>query len=127
MLGLQYSPTPAGSYCIVAPFILTMLEHNPVMHIFPVCSTTAVNSYEREVCTRLTSALCSPRRLSIVTAVVHWGFLTKHTSVCRLICAAICARRLPYSTTNTEEVWALQKLDQETCRTAASVTTGFLV
>jgi len=50
---------------------------------------TGVTSYEREVCSRYTSALCSPNMLSTRTALVRRGFITKDTSVCGLICAAI--------------------------------------
>jgi len=48
-----------------------------------------------------TSAPCSPSTLSLGTALVRRGFITKDTSVCRLICVAIW--RL-YSTTNKGEV-----------------------
>jgi len=68
-------------------------------------SPTDVTSYEREVCTRYTLALCSPSRLSLRAALVRRGFITKDTSVCKLICAAIGAT---YSTTNKGEVRALQ-------------------
>jgi len=71
-----------------------------------VYSPTDVSSYEREVCTRYTSASGSPSRLSLGTALVRKGFLTKDTSVCRLICAAIWR---PYSTTKKGAVWALQR------------------
>jgi len=40
-----------------------------------------VTSDEREVCTHYTSALCSPSRLSLGTALVRRGFITKDTSV----------------------------------------------
>jgi len=40
------------------------------------------------------------------TALVRRGSITKDTSVCRLIFAAI---RCPYSTTNKREVWAPQR------------------
>jgi len=66
---------------------------------------TNVTSYECEVCVSSKSALSSPSRLSLVTALVRRGFITKDTSVCRLICAAIWR---PYSTKNKGEVWALQ-------------------
>jgi len=56
-----------------------------------VYSPTDVTSYEREVCTRYTSALCKPCKISMRTALVRLGFITKDTSVCRLICAAIGA------------------------------------
>jgi len=58
------------------------------------------------ISSRATSAPCSPGRLSLGTALVHRGFITKDTSVCRLICAAIWR---PYSTTNEGEVWGLQR------------------
>jgi len=80
-----------------------------------VYSPVDVTSYECEVCTRYASALYSPSRLNLETALVRQGFITKYTSVCRLICAAIWR---PYSTTNKGEVWALQR-HQETCRTAS--------
>jgi len=52
------------------------------------------------------SALFSPSRLSLGTALVHRDVITKNTSVCRLICAAnLC----PYSITNKGELWALQR------------------
>jgi len=57
------------------------------------------------VSSRETSAPCSPSRLSLGTGLVRRGFITKDTSVCRLICAAVWR---PYSTTNEGEVWALQ-------------------
>jgi len=41
-----------------------------------------------------------------VTALARRGFITKDTSVCRLICVAIWRR---YSATNKGEVWALQR------------------
>jgi len=56
--------------------------------------------------THYTSALCSPSRLSLGTALVRRGFITKDTSVCRLISAAIWH---PYSTMNKGKVWALQQ------------------
>jgi len=43
---------------------------------------------------------------SLGTALVRRDFITKDTSVCRLICAAIWR---PYSTMNKGEVWALQR------------------
>jgi len=52
---------------------------------------TDVTSYEREVCTRYMSALCSPSRISLRTALVCRGFIIKDTSVCGLIWAAIGA------------------------------------
>jgi len=58
------------------------------------------------VSSRDTSAPCSPSRLSLGTALVHRSFITKNTSVCRLICVAIWC---PYSTTNEGEVSALQR------------------
>jgi len=44
--------------------------------------TTDVTSYECEVCTSYTSALCSHSKLSLGTALVCRGFITKDTSVC---------------------------------------------
>jgi len=61
------------------------------------------------------SAPCSPSRLSLRTALMCRGFITKDTSGCRLICAAIWR---PCSTTN--EGGSLgTTLDHETCRTAS--------
>jgi len=40
------------------------------------------------------------------TALVRRGFISKDTSVCRLICAAVLR---PYSATNESEVRALQR------------------
>jgi len=42
-------------------------------------------------------------------ALVCGGFITKDTSVCRLICVAIWR---PYSTTNEGEVLALQRTNK---------------
>jgi len=67
---------------------------------------TYVTSYEREVCVSYTSALCSRSRLSLGAALERRGFITKDTSVCRLICAAIWRTN---STTNKGEIWALQR------------------
>jgi len=53
-----------------------------------------------------TSAPFSPSRQSLGTALVRRGLITNDTSVCRLICVAIWR---PYSTTNEDEVWALQR------------------
>jgi len=50
---------------------------------------------------RDTSAPCSPSRLSLGTALVRRGFISKDTSVCRLICAAVWR---PDPTTNEGEV-----------------------
>jgi len=71
---------------------------------------TGVASYERKVCSRNTSALCSLSRLGLGTALVRRGFITIDTRVCRLICAAIGAPTR--SSMNKGE-------DQETCRTAS--------
>jgi len=71
-----------------------------------VYSPTDITSYEREFCARYMSTPYAPSRLSLGTALLHRGFITKDTSVCRLICAVIW---LPYSTTNKGEVWALQR------------------
>jgi len=57
-----------------------------------VYSPTDVTSYERKVCTCYTTALYSPIRLSMGTALVRRGLITKDTIVCRLICAAIGAQ-----------------------------------
>jgi len=56
------------------------------------------------VSSRDTSAPCSPSRLSLEMALVRQGFITKDTSVSRLICVAIWP---PFSTTNEGGVWAL--------------------
>jgi len=58
------------------------------------------------VSSRDTSAPCSPSRLSLGTALVRRGFITKDTTVCRLI---FVAGLRPYSATNEIEVWALQR------------------
>jgi len=65
---------------------------------------TDETSYENDVCTRYTSALWSPSRLSLGTALVRRGFTAKDTNLCRVICAAIGAP----STMSKGEVWALQ-------------------
>jgi len=58
---------------------------------YRVYSPTDVSSYEREVCTLYTSALCSPSRLSLGAALVRRGFISKDTCECRLICVSIGA------------------------------------
>jgi len=76
-----------GTYPV--PFILTMAAHTLTRmkndsvggHGY---SLNRVSSYEREVCSRYTSALCSPSRLSLGTAQVRRGFITKDASVCSL-------------------------------------------
>jgi len=62
---------------------------------------TDVTSYDCEICSRYTSALCSPSRIRLRTALVCRSFITKDTNLC-------CPWR-PYSTTNKGEVWALQR------------------
>jgi len=92
---------PFIRYCILLSYIM---KNDGVGG--RVYSQPGVASYEREVCISYTSALCSPSRLSLGMVLVRWGFITKDTSVCRLICAAIW---LPYSTMNNGEVWALTR------------------
>jgi len=60
-------------------------------------STVAYCRLALHVCSRDTSALCSPSRQSLSTALVRRGFISKDTSLCRLICVAVWR---PYSTTN---------------------------
>jgi len=94
-----------SNYFTMAAHILSWMKNDGMGG--RVYSPTDVTSYECEVGTRrYTSALCSPSWLSLGTAQVRRGFTTKDTSVCRVICAAICR---PYSTTNKSEVWALQR------------------
>jgi len=86
--------TASVAVCLARPASIQFERSDPSLNLETgdyFTHNTDVASYEREVCISYTSALCSPRRLSLETARVHRGFITKDTSVCRLICSAIGA------------------------------------